>query len=177
MTSAPHIVGFEPILPRRPKALVLGSMPSVASLQKHEYYGHPANLFWPIMAAIFGFAHSAPYAERTRALRDGGVALWDVLHACEREGSADSAIAPASEVANAIDDLLASRRTLKTVLLNGGKAHSAFRKHIVPKLADEPRERLRIVRLPSTSPANASVSRAEKTERWTAALRLAVRDA
>ena len=169
-----NITGFGPILPPQPKVLVLGSMPSVASLAKHEYYGHPANAFWPIMAKVIGFPCELNYAERTQALREAGVALWDVLHACERKGSSDAAIVADSERANTIDELLHAHRTIRAVFLNGGKAFAAFQKHIAPKLNDAAARQLHIARLPSTSPANASMSRNEKLKHWSRAFQRAL---
>lgn len=167
---ASKTLSFAPILPSCPEILILGSLPSVASIGKNEYYGHPANMFWPIMATILGFDAKADYAERTRALRDARVALWDVLFACEREGSADAAIVGASEEANAIDELLVSQNTIRAVFFNGDKARLLFKKHIAPKLDDETQARVRTQRLPSTSPANASISREKKLACWSDAL-------
>ena len=67
-------------------------MPSVASLAKQQYYGHPQNAFWPIMGRLFGAGPELPYAERRRILCAQGVAVWDVLRECQRQGSFDAAI-------------------------------------------------------------------------------------
>jgi len=45
--------GFPPLLGDQPRVLILGSMPSAASLHQQQYYGHLRNAFWPIMAALF----------------------------------------------------------------------------------------------------------------------------
>ena len=174
--SASEITGFAPILPHKPRALILGSMPGVASLDKRQYYGHPANLFWPIVARVIGFSPKLPYHGRIERLRDADIALWDVLRACERKGSADAAIVADTEQANNIHELIEAHATLRFVLLNGGKAHAAFQKHIIPQIPDRKQARLRIIRLPSTSPANASIARQEKFSRWTNALHLALDD-
>ena len=59
-------------------------MPSIASLAKQQYYGHPQNAFWRIMGRLFGAGPEMHYDERKRILCEQGIAVWDVL----REGSA-----------------------------------------------------------------------------------------
>lgn len=160
------IRGFPPILPRRPRALILGSMPSVASLDAGQYYAHPRNAFWPAMAAAVGFQPSLPYRRRVAALRAAGIAVWDVLGCCQRKGSLDSAIVPASETPNPIDALLARHASIGAVFFNGRKAEAAFRRHILPALDGAVRARLRFVALPSTSPANARLDLRRKIAAW-----------
>ena len=91
MSSDP-VQSFPPLVAPGCRVLVLGSMPSVASLDRQEYYGHARNAFWPLMAGLFGFDATAPYEARCLALTSAGVAVWDVLHACVRPGSLDSSI-------------------------------------------------------------------------------------
>lgn len=146
--------------------LVLGSVPSVRSLQLRESYGHRHNLFWPFMAALFDAGPELPYAERIARLQRRGIGIWDVLECCERRGSLDSAIVPSSEVANDIPGLLERQPTIRAIALNGSKAQQAFRRHVLPQLASGRIARLALLDLPSTSPANASMPRAEKLERW-----------
>ena len=101
-----RIVGFPPILGDRPRVLILGSMPSVASLKKHQYYGKPQNTFWRIMGELFGAGPDLPYEQRTELLAQQGVAVWDVLASCERPGSLDSAIKMQTATANDFAALL-----------------------------------------------------------------------
>lgn len=161
-----EVQSLRPILPRHPKILILGSMPGVVSLQRQEYYAHTANAFWPIIGELLGWTHMPSYAKRVSALRGAQIALWDVLLSCERQGSGDADIVVASEKPNAIDILLKKHCLLKAVFLNGGKACSAFEKHIVPLLDTRIQQRITLTRLPSTSPANAGISRAEKIHAW-----------
>ena len=86
------ITGFAPIADEDSRVLILGSMPSEASLAKGEYYGHPRNAFWPLISALLGEPMRSSYAERVDMLRRNGIALWDVAASCEREGSGDAAI-------------------------------------------------------------------------------------
>lgn len=146
--------------------LILGSMPGARSLAAAQYYAHPQNQFWPLMEALFGVARDLPYRERLRMLNDVGVGLWDVLQGCERRGSLDSDIAPASEVANPIPALLQQHAEIRLLAFNGGKAEQAFRRHV---LAQIPSSRaLQLLALPSTSPAHAGMRPAEKLRRWSA---------
>jgi hypoxanthine-DNA glycosylase len=163
----PRIASFLPSIPAAPCALVLGSMPGVASLRAGQYYAHPRNAFWPLMQALFGVPSSAPYATRLAALGEAGVGLWDVLAECERDGSLDSAIDPGSVAVNDLPGVLARHPGLGVIALNGGTAARLFDRHLAPRLG--PRlAALRVLRLPSTSPANAARSFDEKLEAWTA---------
>lgn len=164
------LVGFPPIAGRDARALVLGSMPSVASLAAQQYYGHRQNAFWPIMGELFGAGPDLPYAERKAVLIARGVAVWDVLRSCRREGSLDTAIHRDSEVANDFSSFFRRHRHIRVVFFNGQKAESAFRRHVSPALKLGRRE-LRFERLPSTSPAHAGRTRAEKLAAWQAVRR------
>lgn len=149
-------------------------MPGVASLTAGQYYAHPRNAFWPLMQALFAVPPSAPYATRLAALGEAGVALWDVLAECERDGSLDSAIAPGSVAVNDIAGLLAMHADLRVVALNGGTAARLFDRHVAPSLGSR-LAAMRILRLPSTSPAHAARSFMQKAEAW-AALPAALHD-
>ncbi|MCI0492170.1 MAG: DNA-deoxyinosine glycosylase [Planctomycetes bacterium] len=167
VTTPRQIRSFPPIAARNARVLVLGSMPSIASLEKRQYYGHPHNAYWRIMGELFGAGCELPYPERQRLLRTQGVAVWDVLRQCEREGSLDAAICRKSEEANDIAGFLRKHRQIATVFFNGTKAESAYRRHVLPEVARLKRE-FRYVRLPSTSPAHAGRSFAEKLAAWRA---------
>ena len=169
----PHVHSFAPIAEAKARVLILGSMPGKASLAAGQYYAHAQNLFWRILGEITGAAPSLPYATRVRALKSSGIALWDVLESCTREGSLDSAIDGATISANDFVSLYHTHPRIAQVFFNGAKAEACYRIHVLPLLADgavSPRYQ----RLPSTSPANASMSRAHKHRVWTQALRLAL---
>src|SRR4051812_42271948 len=91
---------FEPVVSPNATVLILGSMPGNRSLRVGQYYGNPYNFFWTFMEEIFSVKREFPYPQRLAALQEAGVALWDVLQECEREGSLDTAIVPASELPN-----------------------------------------------------------------------------
>jgi len=146
--------------------LLLGTAPSVRSLELGQSYGHRFNLFWPFMGALFDAGPELAYAERIARLQRIGIGIWDVLQCCERPGSLDSSIVRASEVPNDIPGLLAAQPTIRAIGLNGGRAQQSFRRHVEPRLDAALRARVTLLDLPSTSPANASMSRAAKLERW-----------
>ncbi|MCA8949432.1 MAG: DNA-deoxyinosine glycosylase [Planctomycetes bacterium] len=160
-----RVESFAPIASRRARILVLGSMPGVRSLAAGQYYAHPQNAFWPIVGAICGFDPQASYGRRTQALRRAGIALWDVLQSCERAGSLDSAIVGATVRVNDFAGFLRVHRKVQVVLCNGATAHAEFERRARPLLTELGRE-IPSVRLPSTSPANASMSRAAKLAIW-----------
>ena len=166
-----RLISFPPVISPDATVLLLGSMPGSRSLRMGQYYGHPHNLFWPFMEEIFGVKRSLPYAERLKELQAAGVALWDVLKECEREGSLDTAIVPASELPNDFEWLLTTYPAITQLCFNGSKAATAFTRHVVPVLPIKLRARLTLTPLPSTSPANRSISTADKLAHWRAALR------
>ncbi|SDX17154.1 hypoxanthine-DNA glycosylase [Lysobacter enzymogenes] len=158
---------FPPMEVPGARALILGSMPGAASLAAGRYYAHPHNRFWPFMGELVGAGPELDFAQRVEALAAAGIALWDVLAQCEREGSLDSAIRDDTAVANDIPGFLARHRQVGTILFNGAKAEQAFRRFVAPTLA---RPDLSLIRLPSTSPANASQGAAMKLAAWREAL-------
>ena len=166
-----EVSSFDPIANRDARVLLVGSMPGVASLQAHRYYAHPRNAFWPILAAFCGFDAEEPYARRLLALRRARLALWDVLGRCHRQGSLDADIDAASMVANDFAGFLATHPQVHAVGCNGGTAHRLFRKLVVPTL---PRP-LEVVPLPSTSPAHARMSLADKQTIWLRELERVIR--
>jgi TDG/mug DNA glycosylase family protein len=153
------------------RVLVLGTVPSLRSLEMQQSYAHPHNLFWPFMGELFDAGPALPYAERIARLHAAGVGIWDVLRDCERPGSLDSSIRIDSEVANDIPALLAAHPTIAAIALNGAKAQQVFARRIAPFVDAATAQRIEILALPSTSPANASIARAVKLERWRAVLR------
>lgn len=167
--GARHVSGFGAASAPDAVALVLGSLPGVASLQAVQYYAHPRNAFWPIMGDLVGAAPSLPYAARLQRLIDARIALWDVFARAERPGSLDSAIVDATAQVNDFPAFFAAHPKVRTVLLNGGKAHAAFRRFVLPSLDASPT----LIALPSTSPANASHRLETKTAAWRNALQAA----
>jgi len=159
------ISGFEAISSPDAKTLILGSIPSVASLEKKEYYGHPRNAFWWIMGHILGFAPSAAYSERAEYLEKRKIALWDVLRRCERQGSLDSAIIAETVEVNDFKTFFEERPMITRVLFNGAVAEREFKKRVLREI-ETASPHIAYARLPSTSPAMASLSRERKLQIW-----------
>lgn len=157
-----HCVGLAPSVDRRSKILILGSMPGAASLAAREYYAHPANRFWPLMARLLDEPEvPGEYPKRLGMLLRHQVALWDAIDTCEREGSLDSDIRNAK--ANDFTAFLKKWPAIHTIGLNGGKAYATFSKANKPLLS---RPGLRVLKLPSTSPANARWRMDDLLDAW-----------
>lgn len=145
--------------------LILGSMPSVASLEKRQYYGKPQNAFWRIMGELYGAGPELDYARRAARLTAAGVAVWDVVARCRRPGSLDSAIDMQSVEVNDFAGLLAQYPSIRAVCFNGRKARDVWQRFVAPGIAGRHPE-LIYQDLPSTSPAMAMLDFAGKLERW-----------
>lgn len=167
MTPA-RVRGFAPIADRSSRMLILGSMPGIASLRAGEYYAHPRNAFWSVINTLFEIDGAAPYARRVAALRKRHIALWDVLASCTRATSLDSDIEESSIVANGFAAFFRAHAGIQTICFNGAKAESCYRKHVLPDLSHA--RDFSYHRLPSTSPAHAAMSVADKVAAWRAVL-------
>lgn len=166
-TPAPDTIqGFAPIVGEQAQTLILGSMPSVLSLQQRQYYGHPRNRFWPLMGVLFDAGPEHPYARRVERLIQQRIAVWDVLARCVRPGSLDASIARESEVANPVDQLLRTRTSIRRILFNGRAAEQLFQRHLASECANL---RVETIALPSTSPANAAYSLEKLIQHWQSA--------
>jgi len=155
--AAPLLTGLPPVIARDTRLVVLGSFPGVASLVAQQYYGHPRNHFWPILSALWGVDMLAlPYPRRLAQMRVHGLGLWDVYAACRREGSLDTAIEDAL-----LNDLASLKRRapqLQAIAHNGSESARAMRHTLALGVP--------VVKLPSTSPANASWSFERKLGAW-----------
>ncbi len=163
-----RVHSFEPIENRNAEILILGSMPGHASLIADQYYAHAQNVFWRIMTELLQFDATAPYSVRVRALKSARIALWDVLHSCIREGSLDSKIERDTQIANNFRTFFHTHSKISHVFFNGAKAEACFKRHV---LGDLKGDSVSYARLPSTSPANASISFSEKLRAWRVILR------
>lgn len=153
--------GFAPVARADARLLILGSLPGDKSIAEQEYYAHPRNAFWPIMASVLDIDGS--YAERCHGLKQNRVALWDVLCESVRPGSLDARIRIDTAVANDFGRFLADHRNIDRIGFNGRKAADLFRRFVAPGL---PPDRYLIEVLPSTSPAYAGMRFDEKCAIW-----------
>lgn len=155
--------GLAAVADGRTRALVLGSFPGLKSLQQAQYYAHPQNQFWPLLQALWPAYPQPPradYAGRCEWLLERGLGLWDVYASCEREGSLDSAIRSAQ-----VNDFAGLRQRcpdLQLALHNGGESYKHARQTEALGLT--------ALKLPSTSPANASWPFDKKLQSWRHAL-------
>lgn len=140
--------------------LLLGTMPGVKSLEINQYYGHPQNNFWKLITQVFEEESTTNYVQKIEMLKRNKIAVWDVLQACERQGSLDSAIM--KEVPNDFTNFLNEHPNIKIIAFNGQKAAAFFKKHV--RLSKE----YELITLPSTSPANAGKSFEQKLNEWKA---------
>ena len=156
-SSSPQLLGLPAAVAPHTRLLILGSFPSRASLQAQQYYAHPRNQFWPLLAALFDEDLTRmPYATRVQAVLRRGLGIWDVYAACERQGSMDAAITKAQP--NDLRALAAGLPQLRAIAHNGGESARLMR--LTCSLAPA------CHRLPSTSPANATWSFVRKLEAW-----------
>lgn len=165
----PIACGFEPIGDRGARVLVLGSLPGRVSLARGEYYAQSQNAFWPIMGCVYGAAPSSTYAERCELLIRHRVALWDVCASARRRGSLDASIDRDSVVINDFTSYFAAHPGVERILFNGAAAFTLYERRVLPKLAGQAAA-LERLRLPSTSPANASISYDRKLAAWRSSL-------
>ena len=154
------LYSFPPVLNTRTRVLIIGSMPGVASLQAQEYYAYKYNQFWPIIFDVFEAGRTPKnYADKRQTLLKYHLGLWDALAACTRPGSLDSRIK--TPVANDFPTLFKRYPAVHTLLFNGQAAATYFKRFYG---WNWPGKTLLI--LPSTSPANAALSYAQKLAGW-----------
>ena len=159
------VTGFPPIADNNAIILILGSMPSIKSLEQQQYYAHPRNSFWFIMTKLLGDKSDLDYAERKALLLHNKIALWDVLNTCQRKGSLDSSIKNETIVVNDFNKFFTEHLLIRTVFFNGSRAQQEYNRHVLPVLNTEFAS-ISYQRLPSTSPAMASLNREQKLQQW-----------
>lgn len=148
---------ISPVFDERSRVLILGSFPSVKSREQGFFYGHPQNRFWRVTAAVFDDAVPMTVPERRDFLLRHGIALWDVIAACEITGSSDASIRAAE-----VNDLrpILSAAAIRRIFVNGQTAAKLYHRWTEP-VTGRP-----AAVLPSTSPANAAWTLERLTEAW-----------
>ena len=156
------LTGLAPVSPPDARVLILGSMPGAVSLAQQQYYAHPRNLFWPIMAQLCDFPVSLSYSDKLQQLKASGIALWDVIGHCQRSGSLDSAIR--DEQVNDFSLFFTQQPHIRAIGFNGAKAWQSFRRCVMPTQSVP--SQIQLIPLPSTSPAHAAMRFDDKLARW-----------
>ena len=146
-----------PVYDKDSKVLILGSFPSVKSRENKFFYGHPQNRFWKVLATVYEKETPETIEEKKKFLLENHVAVWDVIHSCDIEGSSDSSIRNVQ--ANDISPILRTAK-IQQIYVNGKKAEQLYRKYIYPEVQKD------CICLPSTSPANAAWSLDRLVEIW-----------
>lgn len=152
--------GFDPILSQHPRMMILGSMPSVTSLEKQEYYGFAHNRFWKMLSSIYAMPIDT-YEQKKEIIYTQQLLLWDVIGECEREGSLDSKIR--KEKVNDIGAVLAQYPSIVRVICNGRKSYDLYQRYFSSLT-------IPCVYVPSTSNANRSIQEDRLFEAWQQAL-------
>ena len=156
---SPRKAAFAPVVSASTRVLILGSLPGEMSLAAARYYANPRNRFWHLMGAVID-RHDLPqlnYDERLSVLLANGIGLWDAVASAERPGSLDSAIRNAQPAALA--ELVATLPQLRAVAFNGRTSAKIARAQLAAG-------KLELIDLPSSSPANAAMSFAQKCQVW-----------
>lgn len=148
------IHNIEPVFDKNSKILILGSFPSVKSREQQFFYGHPQNRFWRVISSLTDEELPQTIEEKRTLLLRNNIAVWDVIKLCDITGSSDSSIT--NVVPNDIYKIL-NNANIKAIYANGDKAYSLFKKYY---------KELDIIKLPSTSPANAQYSLERLIDEW-----------
>lgn len=155
---------FPPIVDKKAKLLILGSMPGESALAAGQYYAFERNAFWPVMGELVGASFDLPYRQRLKKVQQHGIALWNVIAKCERKGSLDSAINKATLVVNDFSAFLDQWPGIERIFFNGKYVQQLFKSHVLK--TQRVRKDIEMVVLPCTSPAHARCSFEEKLLEW-----------
>jgi len=158
---------IDPVFDRNSRVLILGTFPSVKSREQQFFYGHPQNRFWRTLAGVFSCAVPTDIAAKKALLLSNRLALWDVVSACEIEGSEDASIR--AVVPNDLSRIIGNAE-ISHVVTNGGTADRLYRRHCLPQTGID------ALCLPSTSPANAQYSLDRLLSAWQVLLTLTAQE-
>ena len=150
-----------PVYDKNSRILILGSFPSVKSRDAKFFYGHPQNRFWKVMSAVLGCDCPVTTEEKKAMLLSHNIAVWDVIGSCEITGSSDASIR--SVVPNDIAALV-KETSIIAIFANGAASYNMYKRYCRDAVG------LEAVKLPSTSPANASYSLERLTDEWSSQL-------
>jgi TDG/mug DNA glycosylase family protein len=160
------VQGFDPIVGKNARIVILGTLPGEESLSVRQYYGDSSNAFWYIIQQLFGIARGLSYDEIRQSLIKNRIAVWDVLQRAQRSGSQDSKIIAGTEVANDFAAFFSAYPSIKGVFFNGGKPKKYFHKLVIPVLQMEAGFPRLNPALQSTSGVNTHHTAEKKVELW-----------
>ena len=152
---------FKPIFDKNSKILILGSFPSVVSRKFGFYYANPQNRFWRVLAGILNAPLPESTDEKIKFLLANKIAIYDAAISCEIKGSSDAKM---TSVAPANLELIFSGSHIAQVFANGSKAHEICEKYLKNQILNATSKE--VVKLPSTSPANAKFSIDKLVSEW-----------
>ena len=152
-----HSHEFEPVYNEESKVLILGTFPSVKSREQGFYYGHPQNRFWKLLAQICQCPVPESIEAKKKMLLDNHIAIWDVIASCKIVGSSDSSI---KDVVPTDLSRVLEAASIERIYANGATAAKLYEKYQKDRTSRE------IIKLPSTSPANAAWNMERLYEAW-----------
>ena len=144
---------FKPIFDKNSKILILGSFPSVISRKFGFYYTNPQNRFWRVLAGVLNTAVPESTDEKIKFLLSHHIAIYDAAISCEIEGSSDAKM---GKIVPVNLKPLFKEANITQVYANGGKAYEICKKYLEGEIIKATKNE--VIKLPSTSPANAKFS-------------------
>ena len=159
--------GLPPVVYPQSRTIVLGTLPGEKSIDAQQYYAHPQNQFWSILAAVYGCEIKSGYSKRLAVVRRCHLALWDVLASASRRGSLDESISDPEP--NDFLSFFCAYPNVRTIVFNGEKSERMFRRYILQDLPSDLKDDLRLIdHLPSSSPMPGvhALHLEQKVERW-----------
>ena len=148
---------FDPVYNKHSNVLILGTFPSVKSREQHFFYGNPQNRFWKVMSSITNTPLPLTIEAKKAMLLEHGIAIWDVIQSCDITGSSDSSI---KNVVPMDFSTLLKEASIKQIYANGATAEKLYHTYCEATTGRS------IIKLPSTSPANATCSLEKLIEAW-----------
>lgn len=148
---------FEPVFNSESRILILGTFPSVKSRENNFYYGHKQNRFWKVIALLCDTSVPESIEQKKKLLLDNHIAVWDVIDNCDIEGSSDNSI---RNVLPTQLEIVLNEANISKIYANGAKAYELYNRYQREKTG------IQIIKLPSTSPANAAIKLDALIEQW-----------
>ena len=161
-----HTHPFKPIFDKNSKILILGSFPSVISRKFGFYYTNPQNRFWRVLAGILNAPLPENTDEKINFLLSHHIAIYDAAISCEIEGSSDAKM---SKIVPVNLKPLFKETDIMQVYANGGKAYEICKKYLEDEIIKATQKE--VIKLPSTSPANAKFSLEKLANEWSMIVR------